>query len=232
VIRRKDGFTLTELLVALALSGIVIAVIFQVLSAQRSVAVTSEQVSAMEQNLRGAADLMMREIRMAGFDPRRTAGAGIDIATSSRFQFKVDADGDGDFANSSPPPSNDPNEQISYALTNDADGDGVADSFPCALGRKVWNGGLQQVSENIEVLNFVYIGSGGAVLSAPVQAADILKIRSIEITMVARTEKPDKSFTNSTSFENQRGTIIFVAPGDGFRRRSLSITVQCRNMGL
>ena len=226
------GFTLTELLVALALTGIVACAIYQSMAAQQKIYITQDQVSEMAQNLRGAADVMMRDIRTSGCDPGRTAGAGFDLASSSSLQFKADLNGDGDFVNSSPPPAHDSNEQIRYALTDDTDNNGIADAFPCSLGREVWNGGLQQAAENIEVLNFVYLDENGAVLATPVSSSDRSRIRSIEITLVARTEKRDKDYTNKTVFRNQRGTLIYTAPGDGYRRLSLSFTIYCRNMGL
>jgi type IV pilus assembly protein PilW len=176
--------------------------------------------------------MMTRDIRMSGYDPQRTAGAGFDFASSSSLQFKADLDGDGDFTNSSSPPGNDPNEQVRYALTNDHDNNGVADGFPCSLGREAWSGNLQPAADDIEALNFVYLDDDGNVIPAPVSAGDLSKIRSIEITLVARAEKRDKDYTSTTEIRNMRGTLIHAAPGDGYRRHGLSFTIQCRNMGL
>jgi hypothetical protein len=88
------------------------------------------------------------------------------------------------------------------------------------------------VAENIEVLNFVYLDQNGSVLPTPVSPGDLPKIRSIEITLVARTEKRDKSYRNTAQFRNQHDALIYIAPGDGYRRQSLTATVQCRNVGL
>jgi type IV pilus assembly protein PilW len=110
------------------------------------------------------------------------------------------------------------------------------------MGREVWGaGGLQPVAEDIEAINFVYLDGNGAVIATPV--ADLTQIRSIEITMVARTSRGDKEYTNNTAYSNQShppdtnpaGTtniIIRPAPGDNYRRRALTTTVNCRNMGL
>lgn len=227
----ENGFTLSELLVALALTSVVACAIYQAMAAQQKIYIVQDQVNEMIQNLRGTADMIARDIRMSGYDPQGTAGAGFDFASSSSLQFKADLDGDGDFTDSSSPPDNDPNEQVRYALTNDRDNNGIADGFPCSLGREAWSGNLQPAADDIEVLNLVYLDENGNVLPTPVSADDLSKIRSIEITLVARAEKRDKDYTSKTEIRNTRGTLAYTAPGDGYRRHGLSFTIQCRNMG-
>ncbi|MCD6266685.1 MAG: prepilin-type N-terminal cleavage/methylation domain-containing protein, partial [Deltaproteobacteria bacterium] len=67
--QNENGFTLVELLVAMAISVIVMASIGYVYYTQQKSYVAQEQISAMQQNLRAAMYYMEREIRMAGFDP-------------------------------------------------------------------------------------------------------------------------------------------------------------------
>jgi prepilin-type N-terminal cleavage/methylation domain-containing protein len=63
--RGRRGFTLVELLVALVISGILAAVIFQMMSGQsRIVAVQSAKEEA-QQNVRGALEIMSSELRGA-----------------------------------------------------------------------------------------------------------------------------------------------------------------------
>ena len=76
--RTDSGFTLIEILVALALTGIVLGAIYAAYQSQHKTYITQESVAEMQQNLRAAMYLMVREIRMAGYDPRGTAGAGIE----------------------------------------------------------------------------------------------------------------------------------------------------------
>src|SRR4030065_201652 len=63
----KRGVTLIELLIALVISAILVAGIYRVfISTQRSYMV-QDQVVEMQQNVRGAINKMMREIRMVNF---------------------------------------------------------------------------------------------------------------------------------------------------------------------
>jgi prepilin-type N-terminal cleavage/methylation domain-containing protein len=63
----KRGVTLIELLIALAISAILVAGIYRVfISTQRSY-VVQDQVVEIQQNVRGAINKMMREIRMVNF---------------------------------------------------------------------------------------------------------------------------------------------------------------------
>jgi type IV pilus assembly protein PilW len=154
----EKGFTLTELLVAMAITGIVAGAIFTAFLSQNKSYVVQDQVAEMQQNLRAAMYIMLREIRMAGYDPTHKAGAGIPEANSTRINITMDingnnGDGDGD--------CNDSNENITYGFsnTNDADHDGIADKGAADLGRKTGSGrgsGFQPVAENIEAIGFAY----------------------------------------------------------------------------
>ena len=62
------GFTLVELLIALAVSGIIMTGIFSAFKTQQDSYLAQEQVAEMQQNLRASLYIMTREIRMAGYD--------------------------------------------------------------------------------------------------------------------------------------------------------------------
>jgi type IV pilus assembly protein PilW len=81
------GFTLVEIMVALALAGIVMGLIYTAFLSQQRSYLAQEQVSAMQQNIRSGLTMLIREIRMAGFDPTANAGATISAATPNSITF-------------------------------------------------------------------------------------------------------------------------------------------------
>jgi prepilin-type N-terminal cleavage/methylation domain-containing protein len=66
-LKKKNGLTLIELLIALVLSSILIAALFQIFIRQQKTYTVQDQVADMQQNIRVAIDHMTREIRMAGY---------------------------------------------------------------------------------------------------------------------------------------------------------------------
>ncbi len=63
---RQAGFTLVELLVVLAISGIVLGAILEIFNSSNKTYAVQEEVAAMQQNLRAAKMFLARDIRMAG----------------------------------------------------------------------------------------------------------------------------------------------------------------------
>jgi type IV pilus assembly protein PilW len=200
------GFTLAELLVGLFVSGIVMTTILSAYYSQNKSYAVQDQLAAMVQNLRAAMDIMIREARMAGYDPTGSANAGIVVATATSLTITEDMDGDGSLTG---------DESITYSLA-DSDGDGDND-----LER---NSNL--IAENIDALDFVYLDEDDA------STTDPSEIRSIQITMVAKTQKIDHGYRDTVTYTNQGGTPIFGPTNDSFRRRRLTAEVKCRNLGL
>lgn len=149
---RKNGntsaFTLVELLVAMALSGIVGLALYSAFINQSRIYSVQEDVVDMQQNLRAGFDLMEREIRMAGFDPTGSAEAGIVSADVEKIVFTLDLTGTGDVPDGT---TDDPNEYLTYSLYTSA---GEA-----RLGRKSTSNPMEYnkpVVENITALRFAY----------------------------------------------------------------------------
>lgn len=215
------GFTLVELLVAMAISSIVLASVAAAYRTQIRTHATQQMVVDMQQNIRGAMYIMQREIRMAGHDPTGLSGASILVADDAVLQFQSDDNEDGD--------CDDSMEDIRYAMT--ADG---------ALGRQVSGGLLDPLAENIDAINFVYLDGANPpnVLATPVPASNLSDIRSVQITIVARSGQnlPGLFYqaTDDRIYRNQQGTIILdmSAAPDTFRRQLLTAEVRCRNLGL
>jgi prepilin-type N-terminal cleavage/methylation domain-containing protein len=66
-LRKNNGITLIELLVALVITSILVAAVYRTFLSQQKTYTVQEQVVDMQQNVRAGINRMMREIRMAGF---------------------------------------------------------------------------------------------------------------------------------------------------------------------
>jgi type IV pilus assembly protein PilW len=62
------GMTLIELLVALVICGMVVAGIYRVFIAQTKAYTLQDQVVEVQQSVRSAMEILLRDLRMAGFD--------------------------------------------------------------------------------------------------------------------------------------------------------------------
>ena len=236
VTHNQKGLTLVELMVAMAIASVLIAGIYTFYQNQLKSHVTQEVIMDMQQDARAAMYMMIREVRMAGYDPQNNTGATIRTANLAQIAFDIDDNGDGVIdANS---------ERFYYGLSNDADGNGLADGTPCNLERGTWDialnpTGLNPVALNIDALNFVYLDNAGNTLNDDGNGnviANMPAIRSVQITLVARSgdEVPGlmRKQTDSTTYRNQQGTEILPAQNDNFRRIRLTTEVKVRNMGL
>ena len=64
---KQAGFTIIELLVAVALGLVILAGLFRTFKVQHDTYVVQDQVSAMQQNLRAAMYMITRDLQMAGY---------------------------------------------------------------------------------------------------------------------------------------------------------------------
>ena len=253
----NKGFTLIELLVAMAVAGIVMAAIVSAYQIQVRSKNTQEALTDMNQTARAALEVMTREIRMAGCDPLQNSNARIIEADSADLIFSMDVNNDGD-TNIPDGDCCDANETIRFYLDNDGDFNGINDNMAqeCNLRRETGEGNnpdcpgdgvnAQPLARNIDALNFVYLGpdlDGDGepdVLPAPVAAAGLANIRSIQVTLVARAGRTSGgflySYTNTETYRNQQDAgssdeWVFDPPNDSFRRLRLTTTMNLPNLG-
>lgn len=147
--KKDNGFTIVELMIALAITGIVTAAIYTASKSQQDSYIAQEEVATMQQNIRSAMYYMERETRMAGYDPNSNANAGFITAGPSSINFTLDLNGNGSLGDS--------NENIAFGFSsaNDADFDGIADAGAAELGRDT-GGGFQPIAENVHAVGFAY----------------------------------------------------------------------------
>jgi type IV pilus assembly protein PilW len=233
------GFTLV-------ISGIIVAAIYSAYVTQQRVYLAQEQVAEMQQNLRAAADVLVREIRMAGYDPTGEAGAEITDLSPGQFSFSFDRDEDGDLSEAT--------ENIdlgfSAAAGKDANRDGIPDTLTAGipnalpLGRQTRKpgnppSGYQAIAENFQAIEFHYLDADGDVTTDPAA------VRTVQFSLLARAGQTDPKFTNSAVYcpasnplDPATGqcadmTLSVWGPyNDNFRRRLLITNVEIRNLGI
>jgi hypothetical protein len=177
---------------------------------------------------------------MAGFNPQRAPnvgglvtqlpddGGGTTTTDSTNIAFTIDQDSDGIID------INADDEQIAYRL----------DNATSALQKfRVSDDSWQTVADNISAVDFVYLDPSGTDITASVIANPatiyastnlpyIDSIRSVEMSLVARTGKVDKSFAGTPAYFNQQGAQILAAQADHYRKRLITTTIFCRNLGI
>lgn len=234
--RNSKGFTLIELMIAMAISGIVMACIYAAYEMQVKSQITNQALVDMQQEMRAAMFLMERDLRMAGYDPTENAKAEISEIRANSVTFSMDvaggeADGldndndasvdEADEAGFPDGDLDDGNEVIRYVHEIDADGTPY-------LGRSMGGGAVSPVAYNIDALNFVFLDENGN------PTGDRTQIKAIAITLVGRSGKdvPVLFFKHqdNTVYRNQQGDVILAAQNDNFRRMMLSTVVKCRNL--
>jgi len=86
-IYKQKGITLIELLVALTILGIVVGSIYRLFVAQTRAYTVQDEVVEVQQNVRGAMEFMLRDLRMTGFDDDSTAA----VIVSTPIKLPVEA---------------------------------------------------------------------------------------------------------------------------------------------
>ena len=155
------GFSLVELVVAMAISLVVMAGVYKVYVTQQDTYLLQEQVAEMQQNARVAKYVLTKDIRMVGYNPTRKVN-GPTFKTS--FVPKLPDD---DKADSNPDRTSTGPQSIAFTLDDNGDGvleanfdEQVAFRVGVASGNleryDVDNNGWLAVVENIEALGFAY----------------------------------------------------------------------------
>jgi type IV pilus assembly protein PilW len=233
IMTHQRGFSLIELMVAMGMAAIVMAAIFLSYQAQVQSKIAQEVTLEEQQSGRAGLERIESDLRMAGCNPTGLAGSGFVTADFDEVRVTMDIAGAGATGNESNGAINTADEDIRYAISN---GHLVRERFV----NNVSVGGEQPIIRNVDALDFVYLNIAGAPIVASgnsVPAASLNLIRSVEITMVIRGAEGNqarglmRTYTDNTSYENQRGFEILDPQGDDFRRLRLTTTVHCRNMG-
>jgi type IV pilus assembly protein PilW len=182
-----SGVTLVELLISMAITGILVAAMYSVYILQQRSYTVQVQVSEIQQKIRTAVDIMTREIRMASYDPAKTCSAAIQTATTTQFVFDT----------CDPDDSECPDCRITFVLagnnndelqmTKDQGRDGNSDAgnldnLPLTIAREV------------DAIEFRYLDENGA------DTTNTNDITAVQISLLVRARYPDPKYTNTTSY--------------------------------
>ena len=205
VLKENKGFTIIELLIASAILGIIVALMVNSYSRQQDMSVTQNQVVEVQQNARAGFQMIVNEIRMAGFDPYgdndpEITSAG-DGSNGDPLVFTYVADDDGVDNNSDG--TTDEEGELKTVTINlfDSNIDAGADMDEIQIRA---NGG--PIAENIDALEFTYLKQDNSI------TADIDKIRAVNVVLTARAAESERNLIGSA--------------------RTLEAQVKCRNLGL
>lgn len=240
--KNESGFTLIELMVTIAMTSIVIVIIYSAYAIQTKIYTEQDKTAEMQQNLRAGMAFLQREARMAGYNPNNVTDStcsapavpskvepGIHTATKTTFGFSMDLDGDGKCDGVA--------ENVTYQIaTNKLS---RTARYPDSAAHKPL-----PVAENIADIDFVYIisSTGTTPPTSTPGATQLDDILSVQIALLAQAKTPDRTPAQTTSFlvlmpdESGAPTAAvsrkFGDYNDSFRRRLLTATINCRNMGL
>ncbi|MBU1172600.1 MAG: prepilin-type N-terminal cleavage/methylation domain-containing protein [Proteobacteria bacterium] len=212
------GFTLVEICIAMAISGIVIVGIYSMYTKHHEIKISQEITNNINQNIRSALYIMKRELMFAGYDPEVNALNGLartgitaELPDSITFSYvaaedEIDNDGDG------------------FIDADDFDGDIATVTFDVQatnlVRTDIW--GAFPIAENIENIEFSYSDAAGGE-------------RMVRITLLVRGNKEEKTISNTAPTVYtlpDTGTQWTIPAGDHMRRRLTSCVIRCRNIGI
>jgi len=199
----RAGFSLIELMIAMAIGTIVLAAIMGVYTSHTRSYTTQNVAAEVQQTVRAGVDYMVEDIMMAGFDPLEVSGAAIRSAGSSRLSFTLDRNMNGTIDTVS-------DEEVTYRY------DGISRVTHTIDESQGAGADTQPFIDNVSELTFTYrneldqdmIDDLG--LGDPLPADDLDDIRTVEIRMTV-TEPAG------------RGSTV---------QRTYNTRVRCRNIGL
>lgn len=224
--KNNSGFTLIELMVALAISAVLILLISSTYIFYINVSKKEENVIKIQQDLRSAFFILERDLYMAGYqpDPVDPAGVGIRVAKSNELEFSYVVDNDSNAFNI-----------YNYSLVGEN------------LIRKVTlqDGSTEAyiIAENIENIQFIYGFKDGKIDFEPKPPYNENDIVSVSFSILAKSEKPIDNYTSFRTFTPlsngktlPNGDIDNTVwknndPNDHYVRRIITTTIYCRNMG-
>lgn len=233
VYREEKGLTLIELLIAMVIAILLTTAAYRAFSSQQKAYTIQEQVTEMQQALRATTNMMVREIRMAGFIAERDEDG----------RDNDDIDSDAVEGTTGQPFPDGLNEDIEWAANDaicfeaDIDNDRRTDIIMYsenANGELIrdhwrWNGlvwqnlGSQNVSENFLDMDLTYFISNGVVWNPAIMGKDAIRMVRLDLEFRTLKEDPDYLAGEDINGDLNDGTC---------RTRSIVRNIKLRNMSM
>jgi len=179
----NQGFTVAEFLVACALLSILMAAMVKLFAMINTTYTTQNVAANLQQVVRTGLDIMTQNIRMAGFNPFKLAGVGIQAdssADSIHFSFDRNEDGFIDIEDST---------ENNYEIVRYFHQDNK-------LKRKIGDGDRISIIDNVTDLSFTYLDANDEDINV---AADSGAVKTVEISMTV-TEPAGRRQTISRTY--------------------------------
>jgi len=171
--RDRHGMTLVEMMIALTVFGMIMAVVMGFLVGSRNSYADTRERAITQQTARAVISLLTREVRSAGCDPRDNGFDTFSIADATSFQCRMDLNGDGDFLDA------DLDELVTY-------------NYDAASGTLTRDGGegAQVILRGLTNLAFTYFDENGAVIGgSPLTAVDRARVRAVGILVQGESDR-------------------------------------------
>jgi type IV pilus assembly protein PilW len=176
--QRIAGFSLAELLVSTAVAGLLLAGLGLLLDTALRASVAGAARVEAQQAARWALDRLVRELREAGYDPRGSRLAAIEIAEPTRVRLVHDLDEDG---------AVDPTrERVTYFWDATA-----------RILRREAGGGAQPLINDVHALALTYRDAAGG------PTADAAQVRSVRVRLEVGARAPRAVMETEVALRNR-----------------------------
>ena len=191
------GFTIVELLVSILLTSIIMTAVYSVYRVQTHSAKVQENRLEAQEYARSVLDMMVREIRNAGYAPTGATCAGIAVANAQTLQFSYDANANG--------VCTDADEIIEYVYNSTTKNITRASN---SAGSATLGSPQDLTDANATALQFTYYrqdcdnnfstpvgtGAAGCPASPGGNAGTLAAIQRVSISITVQSKKPDTEF--------------------------------------
>ncbi|MDD2890216.1 MAG: prepilin-type N-terminal cleavage/methylation domain-containing protein [bacterium] len=182
----KKGLTMIELIVTLVILGIIMTLAISLQIHNQQLYKRETSLIALRTNVRGALDIMVEDLRSAGFNPEEAPAPaftpGVVDAQAHLIWIRTDVDTDGVY---------DIGEEIGYSISGgnlykNTNMNGVTDTSIIARG--------------IDYLEFRYMDNKNVEFTSPVATTSLDSIKTIKIIIVGKTLKRFLNYIESGNY--------------------------------